>query len=86
MQVQPINFNGNISKGRKEFEKLPLAKQVALKSMEKFRQDFNAKNFPPIPAKDSDLAEYVRHAVFVEELVKKRAKDIFANLRKNMGI
>ena len=86
MQVQPINFNGNISKGRKEFEKLPLAKQVALKSMEKFRQNFNAKNFPPIPAKDSDLAEYVRHAVFVEELVKKRAKDIFANLRKNMGI
>ena len=86
MQVQPINFNGNISKGRKEFEKLPLAKQVALKSMEKFRQDFNAKNFPPIPAKDTDLVEYVRHAVFVEELVKKRAKDIFANLRKNMGI
>ena len=61
-------------------------KQVVLKSVEKYRQDFNAKNFPPIPAKDSDLAEYVRQAVFVEELVKKRAKDIFANLRKNMGI
>ena len=86
MQVQPIHFNGNISKGRKEFEKLPLAKQVALKSMEKFRQDFNTKNFPPIPAKNTDLAEYVRHAVLVEEVVKKMSKDMFANLRKNMGI
>ena len=86
MQVQPINFNGNISKGRKEFEKLPLAKQVVLKSAEKFRQEFNRTHFPPIPVKDTDLAEYVRHAVFIEEVVKKRAKDIFANLRKNMGI
>ena len=86
MKVQAVSFYGDISKGKKEFEKLPLMKQVVLKSMEKFRQDFNAKNFPPIPAKDSDLAEYVRHAVFVEELVKKIAKDIFANLRKNMGI
>ena len=86
MKVQAVSFCGDISKGKKEFEKLPLMKQVVLKSVEKFRQDFNAKNFPPIPAKDSDLAENVRHAVFVEELVKKRAKDIFANLRKNMGI
>ncbi len=86
MQVQAINFGADISNGRKEFEKLPLAKQVALKSIEKFRQDFNTKNFPPIPAKDTDLAEYVRHAVFVEEIIKKRAKDIFANWRKNMGI
>ncbi len=86
MQVQAVNFCGDISKGRKEFEKLPLAKQVALKSMEKFRQDFNTKNFPPIPAKDTDLAEYVRHAVLVEEVVKKMSKDMFANLRKNMGI
>lgn len=86
MKVQAVSFCGDISKGKKEFEKLPLMKQVVLKSVEKFRQDINAKNVPPIPAKDSDLAEYVRHAVFVEELVKKRAKDIFANLRKNMGI
>ena len=86
MKVQAVNFCGDISKGKKEFENLPLAKQVVLKSVEKYRQDFNAKNFSPIPAKDTDLAEYVRHAVFVEELVKKRAKDIFANLRKNMGI
>ena len=86
MKVQAVSFCGDISKGKKEFEKLPLMKQVVLKSVEKYRQDFNAKNFPPIPAKDTDLSEYVRHAVFVEELVKKRAKDIFANLRKNMGI
>ena len=86
MQVQAVNFCGDISKGRKEFEKLPLAKQVVLKSMEKFRQEFNRTHFPPIPAKDTDLAEYVRHAIFVEEVVKKRAKDIFANLKKNMGI
>ena len=84
MKVQAVNFYGNTSKGREEFEKLPLAKQIALKSMEKYRQDFNAKNFPPIPAKNTDLAEYVRHAVFVEEFVKKKMKDIFANL-KNMG-
>lgn len=86
MQVQPINFNGNISKGRKEFEKLPLAKQVALKSMEKFRQDFNQTHFPPLPAKNTDLAEYVRYAVSIEEVVKKMSKDVFTNLRKNMGI
>lgn len=86
MKVQAVSFCGDISKGKKEFEKLPLMKQIVLKSVEKYRQDFNAKNFPPIPAKDTDLAEYVRHVVFVDELVKKRAKDIFANLRKNMGI
>ena len=86
MKVQAVSFCGDISKGKKEFEKLPLMKQVVLKSVEKLRQDFNAKNFPPIPAKDTDLAEYVRHAVFFVFLVKKRAKDIFANLRKNMGI
>ena len=74
MKVQAVSFCGDISKGKKEFEKLPLMKQVVLKSVEKFRQDFNAKNFPPIPAKDSDLAEYVRHAVFVEELVKKEQR------------
>ena len=67
MKVQAVSFCSDISKGKKEFEKLPLMKQVVLKSVEKYRQDFNAKNFPPIPAKDIDFAKYVRHAFFIEE-------------------
>ena len=86
MQVQPINFNGNISKGRKEFEKLPLAKQVALKSIEKFRQNFNQNNLNPIPRKQTALAEFVEYAVSIEKVVKKMSKDIFTNLRNNMRI
>ena len=84
MQVQAVSFAGNISKGRKEFEKLPLAKQVALKSMEKFRQEFNQTHIPPIPAKDTDLAEYVQHVVFIENLAKSRMKEFFTNWRNNI--
>ena len=86
MKVQAVNFCGDISKGKKEFEKLPLAKQVALKSMEKFRQEFNQTHTPPIPAKDTDLAKYVRHAVFIENLAKSKMKTFFTNWRKNIGI
>ena len=39
MKVQAVSFCGDISKGKKEFEKLPLMKQVVLKSVEKYRQD-----------------------------------------------
>ena len=84
MKVQAVNFCGDISKGKKEFEKLPLSEQFAQKTMEKCRQKFNNKTLFPISARDTKLAEYVRHVVFVEEFVKKKMKDIFANL-KNMG-
>lgn len=86
MKVQAVNFCGDISKGKKEFEKLPLAKQVILKDMEKFRQEFNKTHFPQIPAKNTDLAGYVRHIVFVEQVVKASMKDVFAKLKKNIGI
>lgn len=84
MKVQAVNFYGNISKGREEFEKLPLSEQFAQKTMEKCRQKFNNKTLFPISARDTKLTEYVRHVVFVEEFVKKKMKNIFANL-KNMG-
>ena len=81
MKVQAVNFYGNISKGREEFEKLPLSEQFAQKTMKKCRQKFNNKTLFPISAKDTKLTEYVRHVVFVEEFVKKKMKDIFANLK-----
>lgn len=86
MKIQQVSFNGNLAKGRAEFEKLPLSEKVALKSIENFRQKFNANNLNPIPAKQTDLADYVRYAVSIENIVKKKANEIFGNLRRSLGV
>ena len=75
MKVSAISFHGDLTKGRKKFEKLPLIEQIALKSKENARQKFNQTHFPPIPEQKGDLADYVRHIVMMENLLKiKRMK------------
>lgn len=86
MNVQPINFCGNISKGRKEFEKLSDYEKIALKTTEKVRQKYNQTHVPPITTKNTDLAEYVRLAASIDEFVKKRIGKVFSKLRKQIGV
>ncbi len=84
MNIQPVSFCGNISKGRKEFEKLSDYEKIILKATEKFRQQYNQTHVPPILTKDTDLAEYVKHVSFIEEFMKNRINDILAKLRKSI--
>ena len=88
MQIQPISFGmkTNLSKGREEFEKLPLEKRIALKAEEKFRQKYNESHIPGISHKKGDLADYVRHIVMMENIVKNKANKIFKNVRNALKI
>ena len=83
MRIQPPCFRGNIAQGKKEFEKLPLEKQVALKVAERARQ--NLTNHI-IPQKKGNLAEYVRYDIMMDEIVKNKANEIFNNVRKALGL
>ena len=84
MNIQPVSFCGNISKGRKEFETLSDYEQIILKATEKFRQQYNQTHVPPILTKDTDLAEYVKHVSFIEKFMENRINDILAKLRKSI--
>lgn len=88
MQIQPISFGmkTNLSKGREEFEKLSIEKRVVLKAEEKFRQKYNESHFPGISQKQGDLADYVRHIVMMENIVKNKANEIFKNVRNALKI
>ncbi len=86
MKVSAISFQGDLTKGRKKFEKLPLIEQIALKSKENARQKFNQTHFPPIPEQKGDLADYVRHIVMMENIVKNKANEIFKNVRNALKI
>lgn len=88
MQIQPISFGmkANLSKGREEFEKLSLEKRVVLKAEEKFRQKYNESHFPGISQKQGDLADYVRHIVMCENIVRNKANEIFKNVRNALKI
>ena len=86
MKVSAISFQGNLTKGRKKFEKLPLIEQIALKSKENARQKFNQTHNPPIPEQKGDLADYVRHIVMMENIVKNKANEIFKNVRNALKI
>lgn len=88
MQIQPISFGmkTNLSKGREEFEKLSIEKRVVLKAEEKFRQKYNESHFPGISQKQGDLADYVRHIVMMENIIKNKANEIFKNVRNALKI
>ena len=86
MKVSAISFQGDLTKGRKKFEKLPLIEQIALKSKENARQKFNQTHFPPSPEQKGDLADYVRHIVMMENIVKNKANEIFKNVRNALKI
>ena len=88
MQIQPISFGmkTNLSKGREEFEKLPLEKRIALKAEEKFRQKYNESHIPGISHKKGDLADYVRDIVMCEDIVRNKANEIFKNVRNALKL
>lgn len=86
MRISAINFQGDLTKGRKKFEKLPLIEQIVLKSREKARQEFNQTHFPPISQQKGDLADYVRYCVMMEDIVKNKANAIFKNIRNTFKI
>ena len=84
MNIQPVSFCGNISKGKKEFEKLSDYKKIILKATEKIRQQYNQTHVPPILTKDTDLAEYVKHVSFIENFMENRINDILAKFKKSL--
>lgn len=64
------NF-GDISKGRKEFEKLSDIEKVGKLGVEEFRQRFNKSNVGfKLSAPEGDLNGYARYRVIISKVMK----------------
>ena len=86
MQIQPVGFNGKLSKGKTEFTRTSLKEQTVLRAVENFRKNFNKNNLNPILPKQNDLAEYLSYAVSIKNIVKNKANEIFGNVRRSLGV
>lgn len=89
MNISPVSFTGNISKGRDEFKKLSLLEQTVKCAVENFRQKYNDTHiFSYLPQKSGYLADYVRYRCSIERIVKnqEKIKEMFGKARKKFGI
>lgn len=63
---------GNLSKGRKEFEKLSRVEQLVKLGVEKFRREFNSSAYGfQLSPLEGDLNGYVRYRMAIGEAMKK---------------
>lgn len=63
---------GDLSKGKKEFEKLSQEEKLAKLASEKFRQKFNRQNIMfQLSPLDGDLNGYVRFRIAIGEAMKR---------------
>lgn len=89
MNISPVSFTGNISKGREEFKKLSLIEQIVKCAAENSRRKYNETHiFSYLPQKSGDLADYVRYRCSIERIVKnqEKIKEIYGKARKKLGI